>query len=154
MDNSGVITQRPVVLVVEQIREMEKMIRSGILACSSQVDFCSGLQTEILQQITVERPGLIIAPLQMENLDAFQLIQEVIQKTGEAIPGIFIRDPQFASVEERLLGLGSFEFLPRHFLMSDLLSKVEQLVGTSSQRREYRADGFLTPLERKKFTAA
>lgn len=154
MDNSGTFSHRPVVLVVEQLREMEKMIQSGLLACPSQLAFCSCQRDEVLQHIAFERPGLIIAPLQLDNLDAAQLIQEVIQKTGEAIPGIFIRDPQFAAIEQKLVALGKFEFLPRQFLMTDLLQKVELIVGTASPRREYRSDSFLAPVDRKKTTAA
>lgn len=154
MDNSGTYSQRPMVLVVDQFREMEKMIRSGILACSSPLEFCPAEHDQVMSHITLERPGVIIAPLQMDNMNAAQLIQEVIQKTGEAIPGIFIQDPTLAEVERQLAALGKFEFVPRQFNMPELLKMVEVMVGTASPRREYRSEHFLAPLGQKKTTAA
>jgi DNA-binding response OmpR family regulator len=154
MDNSGTYSLRPIVLVVDQYSEMEKMIRSGLLACSSSVAFCTGVRDEVLSQIAADRPGVIIAPLQMENVNAVQLMQEVIQKTGASIPGIFIQDPALLELERQLGALCQAEFFPRQFHMSELLKRVEVLVGAASPRREYRSEHFLSPVVQKKTTAA
>lgn len=155
MDKSGTSSQGPVVLVIEQIQQMEKLIRAGILAMPAQVDFCPGERKQVIHEILVARPTLIIAPVQMSNVNAVQLEEEVLQKTGCPIPGIFIQDSNTAELEKVLTTIvNNVDFLPKQFQMQDLFQKVEKIALSPSTKREYRIDSFLTPGERKKSTAA
>lgn len=156
MDKSGTSSQRPIVLVIENAQQIEKLIEAGLLGCQAQIDFCPADRKHVLHEILVARPTLIIAPLQMKNMNALQLEEEVIKKTGAPIPGIFIQDPSLADIEKLLLELVThIEFLPKQFQMQDLHQKVAKVAALNpSTKREYRYDRFLTPRERKKSTAA
>lgn len=151
MDTCGTFLDRPVILVVHQFKEMENMIRAGILSCPSELEFCCGLHDQVIHHIEFDHPGLLISPLQLADVNAADLVQELINKTGTAIPGIFITDPKYYSIQQRLESMGSYKFLPRNFTMQDLLQNVAQM---GSPKREHRHETGTEASERKKSTAA
>lgn len=138
MDNSGT-SASPIILVVEQAREMEKMIRSGILSCPNALEFCHGLHDQVIQHIKIDHPSVIIAPLQMDDMTAADLVQEMQTKHGGLIPSIFLTDPDHPDVQNRLMKIGAFDYLPKPFNMQDLLKKVERAIhmGMLSQHQEH-----------------
>jgi FixJ family two-component response regulator len=148
MDNSstssGSPRVHPLILVVhQQIQELERMVRSGILSVPSQLEFCEGRHQDVIRHIELDRPGLLIAPLQLQDVNAALLEQEIIKKTGVPMPAIFITDPAHLEVQRQLLRLGAFDFVSPDFEMADLLGKVERVMRLAPKRQESRLEAFV-----------
>lgn len=133
------------ILIVNPISEMERMIRDGMLSCETSLEFCHGLKQQVLHHIEVDRPGLLIAPLMLDDINAADLQLSIMQKTGSPFPSIFILDPKFSEIKTRLEKMGTFDFLPPDYKMADLLSRVSKIPQQRGPRAEGRIESFLTP---------
>jgi DNA-binding NtrC family response regulator len=115
------------ILVIEHPQKVETLLRSGILSCAVQIEFCMGKKTEALRVIERESPDLVISSLEYVDGNAVELVREMNAKFG-SIPSIFITEPGQLDLQKQILKMGAFDIVQRPFEMPDLMRKIDRAV--------------------------
>jgi DNA-binding NtrC family response regulator len=131
------------ILLIDRPDKVESLVRSGILSCSVQIDFCMGRKRDALKRIEQSPPDLIISSLEYDDGNAIELVSEMQSKVG-AIPSIFITEPAQLEMQKQLLKMGAFDVVQRPFEMPDLMQKIDRAVRHSrGYGKKTRIESFL-----------
>ena len=133
----------PSILVIDHPQKVESLVRSGILSCSVQVQFCLGKKADAIKIIEQSAPDLIVSSLEYIDGNALELVHEMNSKLG-AIPSIFITDPEQIELQKQVLKVGAFDVVQRPFEMPDLMKKIDRAVRHSrGYGKKTRIESFL-----------
>ena len=115
------------ILVIEHPQKVETLVRSGILSCAVQIEFCTAGKADALKKIMRESPDLVISSLEYSDGNAVELVREINAKVG-SIHSIFITEPEQLDLQKQILKMGAFDIVQHPFEMPDLMRKIDRAV--------------------------
>ena len=137
-ETAGVPVMRKL-LVTEDNRMIRMIILHALgshyrITCVSTVD-------ETVQEIKVRRPDMIIADLDMEELDGGSFLDHLAAADAYTIPVVFLLTKKSTSAESRSLALGFRDYYIRKpFSEEDLQEKVGRILNTEDTWKNLQED--------------
>ena len=96
---------------------------------------------QALQFLETNSPDLILLDLNMPFMDGYEVMGEIKANPRIAdIPVVFLSAEKDAVTEARCLELGAVDFLPKPFVPSILLSRIEKVFRSLDQKRELKKE--------------
>jgi signal transduction histidine kinase/DNA-binding NarL/FixJ family response regulator len=130
----------PTLLIVEDNIQLLNMMFSKLKSDYNLYIALNGKEAiEKLESIT--RLDLIISDVMMDNGDGFELFGNVTkQKRFKHIPFIFLT----AKTEDKIKGLslGAIDYIPKPFLMDELIHKIDSFLSNLTEQRNALTDSF------------
>lgn len=96
---------------------------------------------QALQFLAANSPDLILLDLNMPFMDGYEVMKHIKADPRIAdIPVVFLSAEKDAVTEARCLELGAVDFLPKPFVPSILLSRLEKIFRSLDQRQELKKE--------------
>ncbi|MEE8836393.1 MAG: response regulator [Eubacteriales bacterium] len=125
------------------VTEDNKMIRMIILHSlgDDYLISCVSTGSEAVRCVQEEKPDMIIADLDMPNLDGGEFLEKLAQADAYTIPVVFLVSKKSTTTESRSLALGFRDYYIRKpFSEEDLTGKVERILNTEETWRNLQED--------------
>lgn len=125
---------RPIILLVEDNRDMREYVTRLLGAEYEVVSACDGL--EALEQVHLVRPDLILSDIMIPRIDGLELLKRLrANQDLQSMPFIFLsaRAGQEAEVDGLLTGAD--DYLAKPFSARELLARVKKTLALARMRR-------------------
>ena len=143
------------VLVVDDEREIRRVLRAGLEARGYRVDLAEG-GLEALRRVERDRPDVVVLDLMMPDLDGVEVIQRI--RTWSRVPIIVLSVRDHEHVKVQALELGADDYLTKPFGMDELAARVRVALrhagGTDATAPVFRAGELCIDFERRQVTVA
>ena len=114
------------VLVIDDLRKSENLIRQGLLSYSAQFEFCQADYEKALSRVKDTRPDIIIVSLEFEKGSVLKFAEKM--KEWAHLPSILITEPHLLDIQQTVLKLAAFEIIERPVNgPADLMSRMDQM---------------------------
>ena len=119
------------ILVVDDEEELRELLKKKLEQSQFEVAVASSGE-EALQICGTQKVDLVLLDIAMPGMDGYQTCEKLKQdKVTQNIPVLFLTakelDPQ--GLEQRYSQLGASGWLPKPSTFSELLSKIEEVIG-------------------------
>lgn len=124
----------PLVLVVEDNREMHQFIRDSLPAHVASIGAFSG--REGVETAIASRPDLVISDVMMPDMSGDELVQALrALRDFDSVPIILLTAKADDELKVRMLRGGAQDFLTKPFLVAELVARVSNQLAISRARR-------------------
>lgn len=108
------------------------------------ISVCSG--TAALERATAEKPDLILMDLNMPEMDGYEVMEQLKQRSGFDVPVVFMTSEDDIESEVKGLEMGARDYIRKPFKADILLKRIEMVVQNEETRKVLERNADADPL--------
>ena len=128
-------------LLVEDERTLAGIIRDTLSETGFEVSLAYDGE-QALEALRDSRPDIVVTDIMMPVMDGFTLVEH-LRRTNPGLPVIFLSARSSADDVVRGFGLGAGDYLRKPFAMSELVVRIQALLGRNPVRNDPPPDTYL-----------